>query len=136
MEATRKGILASSRHELVIGIALLFFVGGVGGLVPGLAPKTVVEIVPHPVTVAWLLCLVVGGGLLLLSVVLPDRITALLVEWPAYLLIGVGALVYGAAILTRWQAQAWLAEVTYLILGASCMWRAVRVILKVRHISE
>jgi hypothetical protein len=128
-----KGLLASSRHELVIGIALVFFIGGIGGLVPGLSPQAVTEIVDHRVTVAWLLCCVAGGGLLLVSDLLPDRRTALLVEWPAFLLVGGGAIVYGSALLARWQGTAWLAEVTYLILGAACLWRSVRVILKVRQ---
>lgn len=128
-----KGLLASSRHELVIGIALVFFIGGIGGLVPGLSPAAVTEIVDHRVTVAWLLCCATGGGLLLISDLLPDRRTGLLVEWPAFLLIGGGAIVYGSALLARWQGTAWLAEVTYLILGAACLWRAARVILKVRQ---
>lgn len=130
-----KGLLASSRHELVIGIAAVFFIGGIGGLVPDLRPKTVVELVPHVVGVTWLLCLAVGGALLLVSVVLRDRISALLLEAPAFLLIGAGAVVYGIALLARWQGTTWLAEVTYLILGASCLWRMVRVIRKVRRIS-
>lgn len=132
MEYRQKHILASSRHELVVGIAALFLVGGIGGLVPGLAPRTVVELVPHWTGLLWLWCLILGGGGLLLSVFLPDRVTALRLEWPAYLFIGVGALVYGAALLSRWQGTTWLAEVTYLILGSACVWRAVHVLVRLR----
>lgn len=126
---------ASSRHETVIALAILSLIAGTGGLAgESLRPKSVTEAVPHLVAVAWLLCLVLGAIGLLWSILKHDRLDALLIEWPAYLLIGTGGLVYAACLAANGSGSGFVALTTYLIYGGACVWRAIRIMLYLRYL--
>lgn len=122
-----------SRHELVVALALIFFIGGMSGaFLRWTRPQTVVDLVPTWVAVFWLFDLIIGGFGLMYSIFVKDRIDALIYEWPSVLYISVGALVYGLALATKGTATAFFACVTFSVLGVMCLARAVRVMRYLR----
>lgn len=126
---------ASSRHETVIALAVLSLIAGTGGLAgESLRPKSVTEAVPQAIAEGWLACLVLGAIGLLWSMLKHDRLDALLIEWPAFLLIGAGGLVYGACLAASGSGSGFVAMTTYLIYGGACIWRAVRIRLYLRYL--
>jgi hypothetical protein len=118
----------SSRHEIVLALAGASIMSGIGALVgPDIRPRTVIQFVPPILAYVWYVILAAGGLALLLSAVWKDRLDALLVEAPAYLMLGGGALVYGVCLIGAGNGTAFVAATGYLMYAAASLIRALRI---------
>lgn len=119
----------SSRHEYVVAMALLFVISGMAGLLKHDArPESVVQLVPTWLTLAWLLVLLIGGITMLGAMVWPNQDEALGIEWPAYVAVGGGALIYGLA-LAQLTPASFVATVTYMMIATLSVLRAARIVV-------
>jgi hypothetical protein len=128
---------ASSRHEIVLALAGASIMSGLGSLFgPDIRPLTVIQYVPSWVAVGWYLILAAGGAGLLISAVWRDRLDALLIEWPAYLMLGGGALVYGMCLVAAGRGTAFVAATGYLFYAGASLTRTCRILLYVNYLRK
>lgn len=120
----------SSRHEIVLALAGASILSGSGALLhPSARPITIVQFVPQGFLVLWYLVLLGGGAALLLSAFWRDRLDALLIEGPAYLLLGTGALVYGVCLVAAGKGSAFVAATGYGMYAIASLVRTLRITL-------
>lgn len=128
---------ASSRHEIVLALAGASIMSGLGSLLgPDIRPRTVIQYVPSWVAVGWYLILAMGGVGLLISAAWRDRLDALLIEWPAYLMLGGGALVYGMCLIAAGKGTAFVAATGYVFYAGACLTRTTRILLYVNWLRK
>lgn len=126
----------SSRHEIVLALAGGAILSGSGALIhPGARPVTIVQFVPHAFLIAWYLVLAGGGAALLISAFWRDRLDALLIEGPAYLLLGTGALVYAICLVGAGHGSAFVAATGYGMYALASLVRTARITLYLRFLA-
>lgn len=128
---------ASNRHEIVLALAGASVMSGFGTLVgPDVRPASVISAVPHWVALLWFAILALGGIALLLSAAWSDRLDALLIEGPAYLMLGGGALLYASCLIAAGQGTSFVAATGYTFYALASLTRTTRIALYVRYIRQ
>lgn len=127
----------SSRHEIVLALAVASVISGGGGLAhSGLKPVSVAQFVPAPFLQAWYAILILGGVALVVAAFWPDRLDVLLLEGPAWLLLGTGSLVYGVCLVGVGHGTAFVAACGYLGYAVASLVRFARISLFVRWLGR
>lgn len=125
----------SNRHEVVLALAGASTMSGIGGLTgPDLRPTSVIQTVDHRIVLAWFGILIIGGIALLVSAAWPNRLDALLIEGPAYLLLGTGAAVYAVALMVVGHGTGFVAGTGYTMYAAASLVRVVRISVYIHYL--
>lgn len=120
----------SSRHEIVLALAgASIMSGGVALFHPAARPLTILQFVPPAFLFVWYIVLFAGGIALLVSAFWRDRLDALLIEGPAYLLLGTGALVYAICLIGAGKGTAFVAATGYFMYALASIARTARIAL-------
>lgn len=127
----------SSRHEIVLALAgASIMSGGVALFHPGARPTTILQFVPPAFLVIWYLVLFFGGLALIVSAFWRNRLDALQIEGPAYLLLGTGAMVYAICLIGAGHGSAFVAATGYLMYALAALARTARILLYLRWLGH